>query len=52
MILPEFGVTDWLHLMIYAPKDGKAATAISFNLKLFTYNIKDFMFIPGIRLYE
>lgn len=29
-----------------------AATAITFNLKLFTYNIKDFMFIPGIRLYE
>jgi predicted nucleic acid-binding protein len=29
-----------------------AATAISFNLKLFTYNTKDFIFIPGIRLYE
>ena len=29
-----------------------AATAISFNLKLFTYNRKDFFFIPGIRLYE
>ena len=29
-----------------------AATAITFNLKLFTYNQKDFKFIPGIRLYE
>ena len=29
-----------------------AATAITFNLKLFTYNLKDFKFIPGIRLYE
>lgn len=25
-----------------------AATAITFNLKLFTYNLKDFKFIPGI----
>ena len=29
-----------------------AATAITFNLKLFTYNLKDFKFIPGIRLFE
>ena len=29
-----------------------AATAITFNLKLFTYNLKDFKFIPGIQLYE
>jgi predicted nucleic acid-binding protein len=29
-----------------------AATAIAFNLKLFTYNQKDFIFIPGILLYE
>ena len=29
-----------------------AATAITFNLKLFTYNLKDFKFIPGIRLYD
>lgn len=29
-----------------------AATAITFNLKLFTYNQKDFKFIPGIRLFE
>ncbi|MDP3644906.1 MAG: type II toxin-antitoxin system VapC family toxin [Bacteroidota bacterium] len=29
-----------------------AATAITFNLKLFTYNLKDFKFIPGIQIYE
>jgi predicted nucleic acid-binding protein len=29
-----------------------AATALTFNLKLFTYNLKDFKFIPGIQLYE
>jgi predicted nucleic acid-binding protein len=29
-----------------------AATAITFNLKLFTYNLKDFKFIPGILIYE
>ena len=29
-----------------------AATAITFNLKLFTYNLKDFKFIPGIQLYK
>lgn len=28
-----------------------AATAIAFNLKLFTYNLKDFRFIPDIILY-
>ena len=28
-----------------------AATAIELDLTLFTYNIKDFRFIPGIRLY-
>jgi predicted nucleic acid-binding protein len=27
------------------------ATAIHFNLKLFTHNKKDFRFIPGIQLY-
>jgi len=27
------------------------ATAIVFDLKLFTYNTKDFRFMPGIRLY-
>ncbi|OQY04542.1 MAG: hypothetical protein B6I20_02875 [Bacteroidetes bacterium 4572_117] len=26
------------------------ATAINFNLRLFTYNIKDFQFMPGIKL--
>ena len=29
-----------------------AATAIIYNLKLFTYNQKDFKFIPGINLFE
>jgi predicted nucleic acid-binding protein len=29
-----------------------AATAVTFNLKLFTYNLKDFRFIPGIKIYE
>ncbi len=29
-----------------------AATAITFNLKLFTYNLKDYKFIPGIQLFE
>lgn len=29
-----------------------AATAITFNLKLFTYNLKDFQFIPGIQIYK
>lgn len=29
-----------------------AATAITFNLKLFTYNLKDFKFIPGIQIYQ
>ncbi len=28
-----------------------AATSLTFNLKLFTYNIKDFRFIPGLELY-
>jgi hypothetical protein len=28
-----------------------AATALTFNLKLFTYNRKDFQFIPGLKLY-
>jgi len=28
-----------------------ASTAITFDLKLFTYNLKDFKFIPGIQLY-
>ena len=29
-----------------------AATAIELDLSLFTYNIKDFRYISGIRLYE
>ena len=29
-----------------------AATAITYNLKLFTYNQKDFKFIPEIQLFE
>jgi predicted nucleic acid-binding protein len=29
-----------------------AATAITFNFKLFTYNLKDFKFLPGIQLYN
>jgi predicted nucleic acid-binding protein len=29
-----------------------AATAIAFNFKLFTYNLKDFKYIPGIQLYK
>ncbi|MGB1242467.1 MAG: type II toxin-antitoxin system VapC family toxin [Chitinophagales bacterium] len=29
-----------------------AATAIAYNLELFTYNIKDFQFIPSIKLYK
>jgi len=29
-----------------------AATAITYNLKLFTYNQKDFTFIPGLLLFE
>ncbi len=29
-----------------------AATAITYDLKLFTYNIKDFIFISGIRLFS
>jgi len=29
-----------------------AATAIELDLPLFTYNIKDFRYISGIRLYE
>ena len=29
-----------------------AATAIELDLPLFTYNKKDFRYIPGIRLYE
>jgi len=29
-----------------------AATAISFNLELYTLNLKDFKFIPGINLYK
>ena len=28
-----------------------AASAVTFNLPLFTYNLKDFKFIPDIRLY-
>ncbi|MBN1925872.1 MAG: type II toxin-antitoxin system VapC family toxin [Prolixibacteraceae bacterium] len=28
-----------------------AATALTYNLKLFTYNVKDFRFIPGLTLY-
>jgi len=29
-----------------------AATAITFDIKLFTYNLKDFKFLPGIQLYD
>jgi len=29
-----------------------AATATTYNLPLFTYNIKDFKFIPNIKLYS
>ena len=29
-----------------------AASAVTFNLPLFTYNLKDFQFIPDIRLYN
>jgi predicted nucleic acid-binding protein len=29
-----------------------AATAITFNYKLFTFNLKDFKFLPGIQLYQ
>jgi predicted nucleic acid-binding protein len=29
-----------------------AATAITYNLKLFTYNIKDFQFISDIQIYK
>lgn len=29
-----------------------AATAVVHDLKLFTYNLKDFKFIPKIRFYE
>jgi predicted nucleic acid-binding protein len=28
-----------------------AASAVTFDLPLFTYNLKDFQFIPDIRLY-
>jgi len=28
-----------------------AATAIEYNLPLFTYNLKDFRYIPGLKLY-
>ena len=33
-------------------EDSIAATAIELDLSLFTYNIKDFRYISGIRLYE
>lgn len=29
-----------------------AATAVAYQLPLFTYNRKDFFFIPGLQLYE
>jgi len=29
-----------------------AATALTYNLRLFTYNLKDFNFIPNIRLFR
>jgi predicted nucleic acid-binding protein len=29
-----------------------AAIAITYDLKLFTYNLKDFNYIPGIKLYK
>lgn len=29
-----------------------ASTAITFNFKLFTYNLKDFKFLPEIQLYK
>jgi predicted nucleic acid-binding protein len=29
-----------------------AASAVTFKLPLFTYNLKDFQFIPGIKLYK
>ena len=29
-----------------------AALAITFNFKLFTYNLKDFQYIPGIQLFK
>lgn len=29
-----------------------AATALSFNIELYTLNVKDFRFIPGLKLYK
>ncbi len=29
-----------------------AASALEFDLEIFTYNLKDFKYIPGIRLYQ
>jgi predicted nucleic acid-binding protein len=29
-----------------------AATALAYNLVLFTYNIKDFNFIPGLKIFQ
>lgn len=29
-----------------------AATALTYNLKLFTYNLKDFTFIPRIKIFD
>ena len=39
-------------LILCDTKSQIAATAITFNFKLFTYNLKDFKFLPEIQLYN
>jgi predicted nucleic acid-binding protein len=45
-LIAEFKLSHGLQI----PDALIAATAVSYDLPLFTYNIKDFSFIPGINL--
>ncbi len=48
----EYVKTYALSHKLQIPDAFIAATAVEYNLCLFTFNIKDFKYIPNINLYE
>lgn len=51
-IAVELMVAFKLSMGLLIPDAIIAATALAYNLQLFTYNLKDFNFIPNLRLYR
>jgi len=47
-LIEEYSNSHYLHI----PDSLIAATSLVYGMELFTYNIKDFRFIKGIRLYK